>query len=209
MLTAEIPRNIHPPIAITMESESGRESTNKDLDLFAKVKKDDSRSFEILFERYYGRLCGFAYQFTKNKENAEEIVSTLFSTIWLKRNDIHIEQNFKSYLYKSVRNQSLNYLKAQKTILTDIDDMEIESNGTYDHPGNSLELKELETSIENLISSMPRQRQRIFRMSRIECLKYAEIADILCISVNTVQNHMVEAVKYMSGNLPKVQAVAL
>ena len=57
----------------------------EDLDLFIKVKSDDTQAFEILFERYYKRLCGFAYKFTKKPEIAEEIVSTVFSSIWLKQ----------------------------------------------------------------------------------------------------------------------------
>ena len=178
----------------------------EDLDLFIKVKSDDTQAFEILFERYYKRLCGFAYKFTKKPEIAEEIVSTVFSSIWLKRGELNIAKNVRAYLFRSVYNHSLNYLKSRKQVFSNIEDVEIELPATGENPENSLKLKELEDEIEALISAMPKQRQLVFRMSRIDCLKYSEIAELLSISVFTVQNHMVEAVKYMSNHYKKLTA---
>ena len=175
-----------------------------DLQLFENIKKDDVRSFENLFENYFPRLCAFAHQFVNGPQIAEEIVSSVFTAIWLRRKEIKIEKSVKSYLYRSVRNHTINYLKSEKKRFTDIDDEVLNTGAESGQPDSDLAFRELEREIEALISSMPKQRQLVFRLSRVQGLKYAEIAKKLDISVNTVQNHMVEANKYMGKHYDKI-----
>ncbi len=175
-----------------------------DLELFENIKKDDVRSFEILFESYFTRLCSFACQIVNRVQIAEEIVSSVFTTIWLRRKEINIEKSVRSYLFRSVRNLSINYIKSEKKKYVDIDDELLDSKEELGQPDSKLTFQELEAEIEVIICKMPKQRQRIFRLSRIDGLKYMEIAEKLKISVNTVQNHMVEANKYMARQYDKL-----
>ncbi len=175
-----------------------------DLQLFENIRKDDVRSFENLFENYFPRLCAFACQIVNGSQIAEEIVSGVFTTIWLRRKEINIEKSVKSYLYRSVRNHAINYLKSEKKRFTEIDDEVLNTGTGSGQPDSDLAFRELESEIEALISSMPKQRQLVFRLSRLQGLKYAEIAEKLDISVNTVQNHMVEANRYMSKHYDKI-----
>jgi RNA polymerase sigma-70 factor (ECF subfamily) len=174
-----------------------------DLQLFERIKNDDSRSFESLFDNYFLRLCSFACQFVKAPQISEEIVSGVFTAIWLRRKEIHIEKSVKSYLYRSVRNHAINYLKSEKKQFTDVDDELFNEKEESHQPDSELIFRELEAEIEVLICSMPRQRQAVFRLSKLQGMKYAEIAKDMGISVNTVQNHMVEANKYMSKHYDK------
>jgi len=175
-----------------------------DLQLFENIKKDDVWAFETLFENYFQRLCGFACQVVKGQQIAEEIVSSVFTAVWLRRKEINIEKSVKSYLYRSVRNHAINYLKSEKMRFTSIDDELLTKCAGSDQPDSVMAYQELEKEIEVLISSMPKQRQLVFRLSRQQGLKYAEIAKDLNISVNTVQNHMVEANRYMSKHFDEL-----
>ncbi len=175
-----------------------------DLQLFENIKKDDVGAFETLFENYFQRLCGFACQVVNGQQIAEEIVSGVFTAVWLRRKEINIEKSVKAYLYRSVRNHAINYLKSEKMRHTDIDDELLNKGAGSGQPDSVMAYQELKMEIETLISSMPKQRQLVFMLSRLQGLKYAEIAKNLNISVNTVQYHVVEANRYMSKQYDKL-----
>ena len=82
-----------------------------DEELLRRIKHDDSKALKILFERYYPSLCRFAFRFVKTTHLAEEAVSDVFLTIWIKKENIEIRTNLKTYLFTAVRNQSMNYVK--------------------------------------------------------------------------------------------------
>ena len=88
--------------------------------LFERIKTSDKRALEILFERYYVPLCDFAYQFLKSSDLSEEAVSDVFIKLWSNRFQIKLQSNLKAYLYRAVRNISLNYLKKENKNTEDI-----------------------------------------------------------------------------------------
>lgn len=176
-----------------------------DNELVHRITDGDKRSLDLLFKRYYQRLCFFSLQFVKNKNLAEEVVSDIFLNIWLKRGRLNITSSVKAYLYTAVRNQSINYLKKKDLNYEDLEVVDKESVIASLSPDHFLIYDELKDEIENMIKNLPEKRQLIFRMNRIDGLSYKEIAEILSISVNTVQNQMIEAVKYMTKQLPKIK----
>ena len=68
-----------------------------------------------LFEKYYASLCYFSLQITHDHLLSEEIVQDVFLKLWEDREMITIISSFKSYLYKSVRNLSINEIKKKIT----------------------------------------------------------------------------------------------
>lgn len=177
----------------------------KDIQLLKNIKEDDHLSLKTLFVKYFASLCFFSFQIVKSTELAEEAVSDVFAELWLKRQTININSSLKSYLYTAVRNRSINYYKQEKRISEPLESDKlhlISSNMLADQPINEEELKK---QIEELLNQLPEKRGLIFRMNRIDGLSYQEIAEILSISIHTVQNQMVKAVKFMSEQLPRIK----
>jgi RNA polymerase sigma-70 factor (ECF subfamily) len=174
-----------------------------DEELLRSMKNGDSKALKMLFERYYSSLCCFAFRFVKTIPLAEEAVSDVFLNIWLKKNNIEIRTSLKSYLYTAVRNQSINYTKHNTFLFEDIETIEAHDAISELHPQNDIMYEELKDNIDVLIRQLPEKRQIIFRMNRIDGLSYKEIAEVLSISVHTVQNQMVAAVKCISGCSPQ------
>jgi RNA polymerase sigma-70 factor (ECF subfamily) len=155
--------------------------------------------FEAIFKAYYEGLCRYASMWLKDTDESEEIVQLVFVQLWEKREKIQISSSLKSYLYKSVYHSALNSLKHQKIKeeyvhmkQSEIQESELQSKQS---------LKELETRIEKALNTLPEQCKLIFSMSRFEELKYREIADILNISIKTVENQMGKALRLMRHNL--------
>ena len=163
----------------------------------------DEGSFEGFFKALYPRLCLYCkIKFGFDIYQAEDIVNTAFIKLWQVRETIQQELAAKSYLYKTIHSTSLNILKHQKVVdahakyLASSISEESLSSGF-----DSFDLKQLRESIDVAVSELPEQMRRIFELSRIDGLKYAEIAGRLGISVKTVETQMSRALSKLREKL--------
>ncbi len=85
-----------------------------DIEILMSIRQGNEQVFEQLFRQYYASLCRYADSIVKDLDDAEEVVQTVFVTIWEKRLDIEINLSLKSYLYRAVHNHCLNRLKHNK-----------------------------------------------------------------------------------------------
>lgn len=160
--------------------------------IIEKIKQGDELAFELLFRKYYGRLCGFANKFIGSSTESEEIVQEVFLNIWNRKEKLKLNEEIRSYLFKSVQNLCFNYIQHQKIVDKYYSAIEIAyKNQTDDfNTYESVLYNELQTKVDEAISTLPKACRRIFKMSRVEGLKYAEIAQKLNISVKTVETQM-------------------
>lgn len=161
----------------------------------------DITAFEMIFRTYYQPLCNYAYTFLQDKENAEEIVQSTFLSVWEKRETLSIRAGVKPYLYAMVRNACLNVIKHEKIKQKHAVEELAVGVHSYDSVSHTLAGSELELKIQQAMEQLPEQCRLVFKLSRFEELKYAEIADQLNISVKTVENHMGKALKIMREQL--------
>lgn len=165
------------------------------------MKPLDKQAFEEIFRALHAPLCRYAYTFLKDEAEAEETVQTVFLALWERRQDLQITISLKAYLYQMVQNRSLNQLKHEKIKETykQYNQAQINQN-----PSNASHLtihNELSARIEEAIQELPEQCRKVFQMSRVDELKYSEIAEILSISIKTVENHMGKALKHLRERL--------
>ncbi len=160
----------------------------------------DERAFEELFRSHYESLCRSANLLLNDADEAEEMVQNVFVTLWEKRSRLEITTSVKSYLYRSIRNASLNRIKHEKVKREYTTEQELLSAPAAPASHQLLQ-KELQVQISLVIASLPEQCRLIFKMSRFEEMKYAEIADELGISVKTVENQMGKALKILRTKL--------
>jgi len=183
---------------------------NKDLndeELFKQIRNNNSNALKLLFTRYYENLCYFAFSFVKDQQISKEVVSDIFINIWEKRKKIIITNKVKTYLYTAVKNQSLNYLRKNRIQFESLDAVDrimLKMNAGADDQLNYEELKNL---IDHLIDQLPEKRKLIFQMNKFDELSYQEIANILSISISTVRNQMMKAVKFLNSQYPLLKRI--
>ena len=173
-----------------------------------RLKAGDIKAFELLYNEQYISLCHYARRFVLDLDTAREIVQDVFVRIWEKKRSLPVEISLKTYLYTSVRNKCLDYLKHLK-VEYDFEKMRIRelresgnnSFDTIDHPLDGLITKELEKAIEDSIENLPEKCREIFKMSRYSGLKYREIAEERNISVKTVETQMSRAIRSLKKEL--------
>lgn len=164
----------------------------------AESNKTDLK-FEEMFRTYFSSLCYFAQKYIPDLDSSKEIVHSIFISIWEKREEFDFEKPAKSYLFTSVYNRCMNYIRDQKKFVdNENSEMLLENEAVYnDH----LEAAELESRIWKVINSLPEKCREVFVLNRFEGKKYAEIADNLNISVKTVEAQMSKALKVLRDHL--------
>lgn len=172
-----------------------------DSDIVRAIRQGQESAFEQLFRTYYERLCRYAYTLLKDDDEAEEMVQTVFLTLWEKHADLEITLSLKAYLYRAVHNHCLNRIKHFSVREAHRDyALYVQTDG-YDSVTEAMQASELEERIERAVSKLPEQCQVVFRMSRFEELKYQEIADQLGLSVKTIENQIGKALRIMRQEL--------
>lgn len=171
---------------------------HSDTAIIGAIQEGSYSAFEKVFNAYYAPLSRFAMGYIGDQDQSEEIVQQVFFHYWEKHAELQINSSIKAYLYQAVRNHCLNALKHEQ-VKNRTEQIMLRDEEPSEE--NILEGLELEERIDLTISEMPTERQRIFRMSRFEELKYREIAEQLNISIKTVENQMGKALKYMREQL--------
>lgn len=164
------------------------------------VRTGNVHAFEILFNEYYEPLYRFACRFVGDPQTAENITQDIFVKLWESRSSIKISTNVKAYLFTSVRNHSLNYIKREKFVTSydSEDEAIIDEDSSVD---NSIIQEEIYEAVHKAINKLPEQCREIYLMNRYDELSYQEIADIRKISINTVKTQMKRALKSLRENL--------
>ncbi|WP_229213723.1 RNA polymerase sigma-70 factor [Dyadobacter psychrotolerans] len=168
-----------------------------DPEIVNAIRQGDEKAFEQTFRKYYERLCNYACSLLKDEEESEEVVQTVFLTIWEKRSDLEITLSLKSYLYRSVHNHCLNRFKHASVREAHKEYAERFIPQSHESVTEAIHANELEERIEKAVGNLPEQCQKAFRMSRFEELKHQEIADRLGISIKTVENQIGKALKIL------------
>jgi len=162
-------------------------------------QNSDQQAFKELYLIYFDRLYKFAFSILHSSEFAEEAVNDVFLNIWQKRSSLKNIENLKNYLFISTKNTSFNYLsKFRKERSTTLDDVLVRFEADELTPETAYFTNEVRMEIEQAINQLPPKTKLVFQMAKIEGLKYKEIAEILSISVNTIDNHIATAIKKLS-----------
>lgn len=169
--------------------------------LLETLTAGDITAFEMLFRTYYQPLCNYAYTFIQDHDDAEEIVQSTFMQIWERRETLEIRTGVKPYLYAMVRNACLNVIKHEKVKQRHAEVEMAVAERSVESVSRTVMASELEERIYRAMEALPEQCRLVFKLSRFEELKYAEIAEQLDISVKTVENHMGKALRIMRDQL--------
>jgi len=164
-----------------------------------KIADGDQEAFRKFYLFFRNRLIHFAFAMVKGKDSSEEIVEDVFIKLWQSRASLINIENIKVYLYAAVKNTSLNYIakKARQNITDPFDHINIEQREGQD-PEKILITSEMFSRLKAAVDSLPPRCKMIFKLVREDGLKYKEIAEILNISVNTIDAQMAIAVKRIS-----------
>ncbi|MFN4146696.1 MAG: RNA polymerase sigma-70 factor [Runella sp.] len=161
---------------------------------------NDERAFEYLFRKYYKLLCHYAAKIVPSPEIAEEVVSDVLLKIWKNRQALQVQVSAKAYLYRAIKNQCICYYRSslhERFEKESIDTFHYDYFDAFDSPHQSYVSAEMAQQIEDSIARLPKQCQMVFRLNRLEGLKYREVSEKLNISVKSVEAHVSRALRQL------------
>jgi len=158
------------------------------------IKSVDSATFEQLFRDHYDALYRYCQTMVKDQNDTEDIVQSVFMDLWQDRSKLVIHTSIKAYLYKSVYFKCMNKIKHDKVASKYSFTVSNTENTTIT---DTLIMQEIANKITETIESLPEQCRKIFSLSRLDGLRYNEIAEKLNLSPKTIENQMGKALKTM------------
>lgn len=166
-----------------------------------EIRIGNEAVFETVFRQYYSPLCRYADLLLGDPDEAEEVVQTVFLTIWERRESLLITTSLKAYLYRAVHNRCLNRISQQSIQAGHRQQAATELYSQASSPTQSLLADELSSRLQQAISQLPEQCRRAFELSRFEELSYKDIARRLGIATKTVENQIGKALRILRTEL--------
>ncbi|WP_346239122.1 RNA polymerase sigma factor [Niabella insulamsoli] len=160
---------------------------------------NDEFAFDELVRFYFPGLVSFASNILKDVQQAEEAVEDVFIKLWHNRTTLVSIKNFSHYIYTATKYTAISALRTRKAIL--YDDFSEDFPLSYDEPESAYISKENVQTITKAINSLPPKCRLIFRLIKEERMKYDEVAQLLQISVKTVESQMHIAIKKLATAL--------
>lgn len=172
------------------------QSIYTDKELLQQIAEDDSMAFTVLYRRYWKELFITAAKVLREKEEAGDVVQDVFLSLWKRRHELKIEGSLTNYLHTAVRYKAIQYIEKNITrrdylaLLMDVSVNCLPANAEI-----NLQVEELQKAISNVVTKMPPKMQQVYILSRQEQLSHKEIAEELCVSVETVKKHIQHALQ--------------
>lgn len=160
-----------------------------------QIAHGNEQAFQQLYNHLKTPLFRVARQYVPVFQAAEEIVADAFIMLWEKRHEVSRIEDIRWYLYTSVRNRSLNWVRQQKAkSYMPLSDTDVEY--TWDNnPENLLITDETLAEINKAINELPPKCREIFVLVKEDRLKYKKVAELLGVSIKTVENQLSIALK--------------
>lgn len=172
-------------------------------------RNEEENVFNRMFVEYYKPLCNYAFHYVNDVETSREITQDVFLKFWEKADFDEAQIVLKSFLYVSIRNACIDFLKHNRLHQEYRSKILLEYAVTYNDHFDQIVAKELSKKIEKAVSKLPPQCQKVFRLSRFEHLKNKEIAGNLNISLKAVEAQMSKALFFLKSQLTEYYFIIL
>ncbi len=180
--------------------------TNQDNRIIDLLKDGSKEAFRFLYDEYGPKIHAFVLSYLKNSSDAEELLQEVFLKLWDIRSTLDSSKNIKSFLFKICINLIYDFIRRKNIEKAYLDYSEKDSQSFSDNTWHEVIYNEMVANLQQLVTKMPEQRQRIFRLSKEDGLSNDEIAQQLKLSRRTVENQLYRAVsslkeKFGTGSL--------
>ena len=165
----------------------------------------DQAAYKALFLHLMPSIQNFAFSIVKSRQWAEEIACDMLMEVWIRRDRLHEISNLRLYLLTGAKNAAIRKLRTEnKMARFSIEELEVEFISDYCSPSDQLESTELATAIWDAIQQLPPRCKMIYKLAKEDKLPYADISQLLDISVKTIDNQLSIALSKIAEAIRRV-----
>jgi len=172
-----------------------------DNELVERLQKGDVEAFDLIYDKYSGKLYAFSLKYLRSTAESEELVQSVFLKLWENHKNLRKESSFKSYLFTIAYNDICKLFRKRNYLQKFISDTIAEN------PQSSFEIEEgiyfqsVLKRVQQIVNKLPERQKTIFEKSRQEGKSTKEIAEEVGLSPGTVDNYISEAIKFIRNRL--------
>lgn len=170
--------------------------------LLTKISLGDEHAFRILFDQHRKRVYAYALKIVKSESYAEEILHDVFMKIWQHKNITEIE-NLQFFLRTVTKNTTFKVLRRIKLEIRVNDEWGHDWEEIHNETEDAILLKDTTEILNQGVNLLSPQQKLVYTLCREEGLKYADVAQRLSISTETVKSHMKHALKFLRTHVGK------
>jgi RNA polymerase sigma factor (sigma-70 family) len=164
----------------------------EEIELIKKITKGDENAFKLIYELYSKRIFNTVLHFLQNQSDAEDITQEVFIEIFRSISGFKHNSKFFTWIYRIAVTKSLDFIRRKKrkkrfalNIILEPDEIKSED---FNHPGIDIENKERALALFNAIRKLSENQRIAFTLNKIDGLEYKEIAEIMKISLSSVES---------------------
>jgi RNA polymerase sigma-70 factor, ECF subfamily len=165
------------------------------------IQPDSELTFRRLFDEHFHQLVLSAFRYVNDYDQASDIVQDIFVKVWQNFDQIRHVSDLKGYLYKAVRNSSMNFLKHIKVRERFVVDFEQSGSSATQSHEDILTEEETKIRVHQAVNKLPDNWREAFVLSKYDQLKYHEIACEMNISEKTVEKYISKALHFLRKEL--------
>lgn len=170
--------------------------------LIHQIREQDSEpAFRALFDAQYPRMFRIAFYYLQNDDLAKEVTLDVLAEIWIKRKTMVIPDNFRHYSFVMVKNAAINAWNREHRIeKVSLDEIGASTPSLPDFPDSDTELFE---TYEHLLGDLAPRCREVFCRVKEDEQSYAEVAEVMGISVKTVDAQLQKALRHLREGMSK------
>jgi RNA polymerase sigma-70 factor (ECF subfamily) len=184
---------------LNLELNMNKEKLNR---LANQINDGNLLAYKQIFEYLYYDLCMHTNLYVNDFEETRDLIQEVFTKIWEQQGTLPIFKDFKSYIYKISKNKAINFINS-KNIRINYNTKNFENDISVVDGIECVEYRELSLIIDNCLENLPETTKLIFKLNKSELKKQSEIAQLLDISIKTVEWHIASAKKKIKNEIKK------
>jgi RNA polymerase sigma-70 factor (family 1) len=172
-----------------------------DIELVKRLQNGDLEAFDLIYEKYSGKLYAFGLKYLRSTAEAEELVQSVFLKVWEKHKTLKKDSSFKSYLFTIAYNDICKLFRKRSYQQKFFEDFLYEKSQSFSEIEDSIHYQSVLERVLQIVDKLPERQKNIFLKSRQEGKTTREIAEEVGLSPGTVDNYISETLKFIRSQL--------
>lgn len=172
-----------------------------DIELVNRLQKGDVEAFDLIYDKYSGKLYAFGLKYLRSTSETEELVQSVFLKLWENHKNLKKELSFKSYLFTIAYNDICKLFRKKYYLQKFMSEMLSENSGSSSETEGGIDLRSTLNRIQHIVDMLPERQKEIFWKSRREGKTTKEIAEELKLSPGTIDNYISAVLKIIRDRL--------
>lgn len=162
-------------------------------EIIIALKQGRAEAYRLLVHSFSGKIYNLVFSVLQHAQDAEDVTQEVFTTVYLSIDQFKGESRLSTWMYRIAVNKCQEHIRKRSrkkrfAWLTGLDDAEQMGSAPFMHPGIELENRERAAILMKAIATLPENQRIAFTMHKLEGISYEEIAQVMAVSLSSVES---------------------